>query len=135
MAPGVLVLDRWGMSTFVDASSTASGLFAYRQLIDQGFNNAEIRGARAAGTLVRVHRGLYALGLPDPGSRRPLDVLRILGVAGESPSMAVSHTSAAILHSIPMWKIDPAVVHLTRASGGGSVRTAGRVVHTARTTA
>ena len=128
-------VHRLVMSTFADAASSASGLFAYRQLVDQGFSDAEIRGARAAGTLVRVYRGLYAPGLPDPGSRRPLDVLRILGVAGESPTMAVSHASAAVLHNIPLWKVDPAIVHLTRSARGGSVRSPRRMVHSAQTTA
>ncbi len=93
--------------------------------------DAEIRAALADGSLVRVYRGLYAPGLPDPGSRRPLETLRIIGVARRSPAMVASHSSAAVLHRLPLWRIDPNVVTLTRPPGGGAVRRPGRIVHSA----
>jgi len=119
------------MTSFQHAPNGVAGLYGYRQLLEAGFSEEEIRSARVTGTLVRLYRGVYALGLPVPGSRRPLEVLRILGVAARSPSMVVSHASAAVLHNIPLWQIDHTVVHLTKEAGGGSARTPGGVVHSA----
>ncbi|MET3804773.1 hypothetical protein ABIB25_001769 [Nakamurella sp. UYEF19] len=120
------------MSIFEHVAGASTGLLDRRQLLAEGFSEDEIRSARAAGTLVRLYRGVYALGLQIPGARRPLEVLRIIGVAARSPSMVVSHTSAAVLHDLPLWLADPTVVHLTREPGGGSARTPGRVVDATR---
>ncbi len=106
-----------------------------RQLLDAGFSDDEIAAAARSGALTRLYRGVYAQGRDAAGSRRPSDVLRIIGVAARSPSMVVSHASAAVLHRIPLWQVDPSMVHLTRAAGGGSARTPGRTVHTASLTA
>ncbi len=107
-------------------------VFGRDELLQAGFGDQEIRAALTDGSLLRLHRGVYAPGLRDRWSRRtPIEVLRILGVARRSPSMVVSHAAAAVLYRIPLWRIDPNVVHLTRRPGGGAVRRPGRIVHSA----
>ena len=119
------------MSNLELGTTGADGFYSRGRLLAGGFTDEDIRAARACGTLVRLHRGVYAPGLSSPGPRRPLEVLRIVGVARRAPSTVVSHASAAVLHNIPLWRIDPAVVHLTRDGRGGSSRSPGRVVHSA----
>jgi hypothetical protein len=101
------------------------------ELLAAGFGDQDIRAALMDGSLLRLHRGVYAAGPDVAGAGRPVEVLRILGVARRSPAMVVSHGSAAIMHRLPLWRIDPNVVHLTRPPGGGAVRRPGRIVHSA----
>jgi len=83
---------------------------------------------------VRLYRGVYALGLlsPAPGGavRGSPDSRR----SGAIPPWWCPTASAAVLHNIPLWRIDPTVVHLTKDAGGGSARTPGRLVHAATVT-
>ncbi len=105
-----------------------TGLRGRARLLADGFTDLEIRAARATGALTRLYRGVYAV---SGETDRPVDLLRIVGVAARSPSLVVSHTSAAVLHGLPLWLVDISRVHLTRNNRGGSARTPGRTVHTA----
>ena len=128
---GPLPVHGGAMDTFESVAGAAAGLFSYRQLRREGYTDEEIRTARMAGRLVRLHRGVYALGTHAPGADRSVEKLRIVGVAARSPSMVVSHASAAVLHDLPLWGIDSGAVHLTKRSGGGSLVAAAGVVHAA----
>lgn len=127
--------DEGALVSIIISESAVGEPTSRGQLLAAGFSDDEIACAAASGALTRLYRGVYARGPDASGNRRPLEMLRIIGVANRSPSMVVSHASAAVLHRIPLWQVDPSVVHLTRAAGGGSARTRGRTVHTARLTA
>jgi hypothetical protein len=106
-------------------------VFGRDELLRAGFGDQDIRAALTDGSLLRLHRGVYAPGPEIAGAPRSLELVRILGVARRSSSMVVSHAAAAVLYRIPLWRIDPNVVHLTRQPGGGAVRRPGRIVHSA----
>ena len=107
---------------------TTKNVVTRDELLVLGLSTDEIRSALDHRELVSLHRGVYSVG---ERSTAALTGLRIHGVARQSPSMVLSHASAAVLHRIPLWRIDPDVVHLTAERRGPSGRPPGRVVHAA----
>jgi hypothetical protein len=101
------------------------------ELLRIGFTAGEVRVAVRREQLLPLHRGVYALRSELPAPTNVINRLRVQGVAQRSPTMVVSHVSAALMHGLPTWNLDESVVHLTRSPGGGAVRRAGRIVHSA----
>ena len=99
-------------------------------LLRQGFRHEEILRLCGSGALQRVRRGAYAR--PVDGEVTPQDTHRRL-VRATAPQLRAdavfSHTSAAVLHGLPVWPARLPVVHLTRPrqGGGGKSRSLVRI--------
>ena len=95
-----------------------------RDLAADGFSPGELARMIRAGQLVRLRRGAYAE--PPEGELDPRAAhLRLLEatVPQCGPAVVVSHTSAAALHELPVWREHLSRVHLTRnRHGGGRTR-------------
>jgi hypothetical protein len=101
-----------------------NGISLRRDLAADGYTSDDLARMTRAGELVRVRRGAYA----DPPGR-DLDPrvahLRLLEatMAQCGPGAVISHTSAAAVHDLPVWREHLDRVHVTRdRRGGGSVR-------------
>lgn len=94
-----------------------SGLHLRPRLLANGYTSDEVQRARRAGRLVAVRRGAYLR--PDDERLADAEAAHALLVAATVPRLAgdavVSHQSAAVLHGLPVWKIDLRQVHVTRA--------------------
>lgn len=95
-----------------------------RDLAADGFSPGELARMTRAGELVHLRRGAYA----EP-TGRVLDPraahLRLLEATMPQcdPAAVVSHTSAAVVHDLPVWDAQLARIHLTRSrQGGGRTR-------------
>lgn len=97
----------------------------------EGWTKNGLRAAVEDGTLDRVRRGSYA-----PASERSLledHLLRTAAAWGvRSPDHVVSHTSAAVLHGLPVRNAALAEVHLTRWSSCHGNLKAGVRLHRAK---
>lgn len=95
-----------------------------RDLVADGYTSDDLARMTRAGDLVRVRRGAYAE--PAGGDLDPrVAHLRLLEatVAQCGPGAVVSHTSAAAVHDLPVWREHLDRVDVTRdRRGGGSVR-------------
>jgi len=85
-----------------------------RRLVDQGFDDRDLGRMRRDGTLLRVRRGAYVR--ERPAERTPAYEHRelIFATAPQLHNGAVmSHTSAGVLHGLPMWPtaLDPGACH------------------------
>ena len=88
-------------------------LWSRRLLRDQGWTDAALNSAVAAGRLVRVRRGTYS----PPGELKWLAEHRRLITATLPellPGSVVSHASAAVLHGLPVREAWLDRVHVTR---------------------
>jgi very-short-patch-repair endonuclease len=83
------------------------GVVTTSQLLDAGFNDAVIRRRVAAGTLHRLHRGVYLLGHT---AAAPL-ALELAALLACGPTAALSHWTAAALYRIIAHTDGP--IHLT----------------------
>lgn len=91
-----------------------------RDLARRGLNAADINRMLNAGTLVRIRRGAYARTSDEPQSVELRHRRLILATLSQvSPDAVVSHSSAAVLHALPVWNAQLARVHLTRNRGHG----------------
>ena len=93
-------------------------------LAAHGFSSSKLARMVRAGELVRVRRGAYAT--PGGGALDlRADHLRLLRATMPQcdPGAAVSHTSAAVVHDLPVWDEHLVRVHVTRdREGGGRTR-------------
>lgn len=99
-------------------------------LLARGITDDEIRTARRQGVWQQLHRGVYVAS--DSFSAVKTEQrhrITAIAVAQRSPHLVLSHTSAAILHGLPLWGRSLDDVHLTRSSRSGGRTTPGRVVH------
>jgi very-short-patch-repair endonuclease len=72
------------------------GVLSLTQLMECGLTASGVRKRVAAGSLFRIHRGVYALGRPDlPAKGRWMAAVLACG-----PGALLSHASAAALHGI-----------------------------------
>lgn len=89
----------------------------HQQLQSVGLTVNDIRAQLRQGSLTRVRRGIYALERP----RDDTDLHRLM-IAGTVPltdeSSVVSHTSAAVIHGLPVPNSDLEKVTMTRMSAG-----------------
>ena len=72
------------------------GVLSLPQLLGCGLTASGVRKRVAAGTLFRIHRGVYALGRPDLTARGRW----MAAVLACGPGAVLSHTAAAALHGI-----------------------------------
>jgi hypothetical protein len=104
-----------------------AGLNLRPQLLAEGLTDAELRALRRRGVLHSVRPGAYHGGpLPDDAVARHL-----LAVRATLPRLGVdtvlSHTSAAVVHGLPLWSVPLDRVHATRDRTSGARRSS--VVH------
>lgn len=94
----------------------------------EGWTPKDVRDAVAGGTLERVRRARYAVA----GEREPKEahLLRALAAwQARSPDHVVSHTSAAVLHGLPVRAAVLDEVHLSRWSSTHGKVTSGVRLH------
>lgn len=90
-----------------------------------GVTPSQLRAAVAAGTLVHPHRGMYCVAGPGSPSL-PLDpTIAARAVAHRLPNSAVSHSSAALLHGLPVPRRHESGSHVTLP--GSRARVSGTV--------
>lgn len=104
------------------------------ELRAEGVTGDEIDRARHAGRLTRLRPGAY-LGsgderLAEPEARHALAARAAVRQHGTSDG-AASHTSAAAMHGLPLWRVPLVRSHLTRPGEGGGRRTAYLHLHRA----
>ncbi|KGJ80809.1 hypothetical protein GY21_02230 [Cryobacterium roopkundense] len=107
-------------------SASPEGLILAASLWASGLTTRAVRAMLASGELVRIRRGIYALG--DTWRRAETDdryrlFVRATVLAAEQP-LLLSHHSAAALHNLPIIGPWPKVVHAINndATGGSSAR-------------
>src|SRR5690606_18452738 len=110
--------------------SIAQGMLRSRdELIATGWTERMLREQVARGEIIRVHRGCYVDGREWaqlwPEGRHLLQVLSVQRAARDDGPV-FSHTSAAVLWGLPLYRVDPADVH-TVIDGRRHTRTAAGV--------
>ncbi|MBB2976603.1 hypothetical protein FHX49_002182 [Microbacterium endophyticum] len=97
-------------------SKIETALVMWSTLRDAGWSERSIRAAVAEGALHRVRRGIYVTGTLWrelwPESRHLLHTLAVLR-ASNSEAVVASHSSAAVLHGLPLYRVPTPRVHLT----------------------
>jgi hypothetical protein len=96
------------------------GMALLRDFTTQGLHPNEIRAALRVRRLVRIRHGAYADAVTW-ARLLPHEKHRLLAravMATLSPPVVLSHTSAAIVHGLPVWGVDLRVVHVTRPQPG-----------------
>ena len=104
-----------------------------RDLRLQGYDSDEIRRLKGRGELTRLRRGAY---VRDAATELTVEQQHRRLIEATVPLLGdgavISHSSAAVLHGLPIWASAVSQVHLTRdRMGGGKNRTQVRV-HGAR---
>lgn len=107
-------------------SARNEGLILAEYLWASGLTTRAVRALLASGELVRIRRGIYALGstwLRAETDDRYRLFVRATVLTAEQPVL-LSHHSAAALHNLPMIGPWPKVVHAinNHATGGSSAR-------------
>ncbi|MGY1727565.1 type IV toxin-antitoxin system AbiEi family antitoxin domain-containing protein [Geodermatophilus sp. SYSU D01062] len=92
------------------------------EALTAGLSDDELAAAVRRGELTRIRRGAYV----DPTAGLPHHRALVLATAPAlRDGSVVSHASAAVLHGLPLWRVAPERVHVTRrppAAGSGSAR-------------
>jgi hypothetical protein len=103
------------------------GLNLRRDLLADGLTDAELRGLRRRGVLSTVRPGAYlhGSGPDDAAARHLLEIRAALPCLGVDT--VISHTSAAVVHGLPLWAVRLDRVHATRSRASGARRSS--VVH------
>jgi hypothetical protein len=116
-----------------DMDIPASGLHLRPHLLAVGVTDGELQRVRRAGDIVRIRRGAY-LPADDERLRHP-ESRHLLLVRSMISSLAagsvVSHVSAAVLHGLPVWRVELDRVHVTRRGAGGGRVSRGLHLHIA----
>jgi hypothetical protein len=99
------------------------GLVARRQLLRLGLGEDAIDHRLGSGRLVKIERGVYALGHKE--LRREGRVLAVVLAIGDH--VVLSHRSAAALWGLRPWS--GTFVEITRLGPGGTLRRSGRIQH------
>jgi hypothetical protein len=103
-----------------------------RTLVGQGFNDRDLGRMRRDGTLVPVRRGAYVRQQPAERTRAEEHRELIFATAPQLHDGAIlSHTSAGVLHELPIWPAAFERVHVTRNRSSGGKRRSLVHVHTA----
>ncbi|AXT86171.1 hypothetical protein C6I20_13940 [Aeromicrobium sp. A1-2] len=116
---------------FLALAVQRGGYFFRHDLIACGFGDPQIRAAVRAGRLARLRHGTYApSALVAPLSPEERHVLVAYSVADKlGPGVALSHHSAALVHSGHSFGLDLKTVHVTQLNGVHGRREAGVVFH------
>lgn len=100
------------------------GVFLRREAIALGYDDKHLQQAMRAGLIARVRQGAYTSAQRWTGAnelqRHQIRCHAVIATHGDQ--VALSHTSAAVMHGISVWNADLARVHVTRLD-----RTATRV--------
>ena len=111
-----------------------TGLRLRPELLAAGYSDDDLRRLRRSGELTRVRRGAYVPTVDDRlREREARHALTVRAAVAQLPTESVvSHSSAAVLHGLPVWNIPLNRVHVTRdrSSGGGHRRSDLHVHHT-----
>lgn len=100
----------------------------------EGWTPRQLTQACAAGDLERLRRGVYTVPTTgDAESRHRLEAAAAVSLRLDGT--AVSHTSAAVFHGLPVRRGALESIHLTRATGSHGRREAGTHLHHASLTA
>lgn len=119
------------MSDFFETAARHRGGYLFRSdLLDLGLQDKHIAQAIRAGELDRLRSGTYAPHLREPRSAADRHTLIARSVADKlGPSVALSHHSAALLHTGVVWGVDLNTIHVTRLNGRGGRTEAGITFH------
>lgn len=105
------------------------------ELVASGMTDRDIWRLVRAGVLTRVRHGAY---IPSE-LVKGLDEIAMMRVRSRAvlrrahPSAVLSHHTALAEHGVPLWGVDPEVVHLTRTDGRAGRREAGVAHHSTAT--
>jgi hypothetical protein len=96
------------------------GVFLRREAISLGYDDPSLRYALRTGVIRRVRHGAYVEAAlwnnADPREQHRLRSHAVL--AAHAPgSVALSHTSAVVMHGIDVWEPELSKIHLTRIDG------------------
>ncbi|TSE01021.1 hypothetical protein FOS14_04470 [Skermania sp. ID1734] len=106
-------------------------LILRRDALDRGFTDRELARARQSGELQTILRGVYTpMTSLDAAQRHRLAIEAALATTRRG--VVVSHTSAAVLHGLAMWRPNLDLVHVWLNSVAGGKRTRTRHVHVGR---
>lgn len=95
-----------------------------------GLGRARLRSAIAAKRVLQVHRGWYVDATVWEGwypESRHLATSLAVDRSLQAVSIALSHTSAGVVHRLPLFKLRPQRVHVSGPKTNGYVSTAGGV--------
>lgn len=113
------------------AACAADGFTSRGRLVAEGLRDADIKQAVRRGMLVRLRHGTYALRSDHdplaPEERHRLLARSVLARLGEG--YALSHQTAAIMHTGVSFGVDLDTVHVTRLNGRKSRDEAGIQFH------
>lgn len=109
-------------------------IISAQELLARGYSRRAREHAERTGQLYRVRHGVYALAseLPTgPDQAEAMLEMRSRAAAGSiSPGTALSHTSALVLHGLPVHDLDTRRVTTTRhRPGSGSRRSESSICH------
>ncbi|WP_314035436.1 type IV toxin-antitoxin system AbiEi family antitoxin domain-containing protein [Dietzia sp. CH92] len=109
-------------------------IISAQELLARGYSRRAREHAERTGQLYRVRHGVYALAsdLPTgPNQAEAMLEIRSRAAAGSiSPGTALSHTSALVLHGLPVHDLDTRRVTTTRhRPGSGSRRGRSSICH------
>ncbi|MDY0910509.1 hypothetical protein [Microbacterium sp. CFBP9034] len=116
----------------MDLDEAAEKLTHYSQLDRAGFGRRQQRALLRSGDLVRVHDGWYADGADwTTAYSEGRQLRRVAAVAASmrSGGAVFSHTSAAAIWGLPLYRWDPARAHVTLRRGAGASSTGGVFRH------
>ncbi len=99
--------------------AAARGFITRPEILDTGYDDRDIREARAGGLLTRVGAGLYALSAAyTPLTAEDKHLVRCRAVAQRlGDGVVLTHQSAALMHGMPVWGLALDEVHVTRRDG------------------
>lgn len=111
--------------------TAASQLHSRAALVSRGYSDGLLGAMCGREELVRLRRGMYVEpAVYGNAGRREQHLPAIVAAchALDHPA-AVSHTSAAVLHGLPLWNVTLDRVHLTRGRRHGGCSNRRRVLH------
>lgn len=95
------------------------GYITRPEILDSGYDDRDIREARALGLLTRIGAGLYALSTTyaplTPEAKHLVRCRAVVHRLGDG--VVLTHQSAALMHGLPVWGLDLDEVQLTRRDG------------------
>lgn len=93
------------MDTNLLTRAELRGFITRPEILDSGYNDRDIRDARAIGLLTRIGAGLYALSSTYvPLTAEGKHLVRCRAVAHRlGDGVVLTHQSAALIHGMPVW--------------------------------
>lgn len=118
-------------SSLSSAFVRQGSVFSTAQAVAAGLHHREITTRVARGEWVRLRRGAYTTRAVHESSDEPGRHVLAARAAHLTLSArhAFSHTTAAVLHGLPLHELDLGEVHVTHLDGQGSGRHESRVWH------